>query len=150
LAAGHGIKRLTKKRAPQASRSGQGCPIRLATNAEEITLDSVRRNIGTAREHTVMKLQLLPSIPKLLIPILLAVGAVSPIYCVRFPFDQIMFLSFPQFFWVPPFAYQDKLFLVTPVGGFVAAIVWGSLIYLLSSIKGDKGPKVKSSFKTLH
>jgi hypothetical protein len=73
------------------------------------------------------------SFPKLVAPILFIVAAVLPE--VHFAADPILFYPFYPFLGFEPFVYHDKPWFVTPIGGVFAAIVWGSLIYLLSSIR---------------
>jgi hypothetical protein len=84
-----------------------------------------------------MKLQLSPSFPKLLLPILLILAAVVP-SGANFAVDSVLFYPFAHFLGFEPFVYRDKPFFATTVGGCVAAVVWSLLIYLLSSIRRVK------------
>ena len=95
--------------------------------------DTDVRNLREPYLVSLMKLHLSPSFPKLVAPILFIVAAVLPE--VHFAADPILFYPFYPFLGFEPFVYHDKPWFVTPIGGLFAAIVWGSLIYLLSSIR---------------
>lgn len=77
-----------------------------------------------------------PTRQKVLFPILLILGSFIPEMLIQQGFYGILSYPLSFIYHGPPFVYIDNPWYITPIGALVTALVWGTIFYVASCLRG--------------